>query len=111
MVQLYYLFMARNAKTSAVIDGILTMLVSGGVLAAACVAPNVIMALDKPLRKYFNVLNGHARERELQRIMQYMRSRRLIANDYEHGIQITSIGRLRLQQHSLQALYIQRQGQ
>lgn len=93
----YNLFMARNDTTSAVIDGILRCLVAAGTISMALIAPNILQALDKPTRKYFQSLDRRAQERELRRITSYMRRRGLLAEDYEHGLELTTSGKQRLQ--------------
>lgn len=98
--------MARNDTTSAIIDGVLRFIVAGGVLSAVVIAPNVIQALDKPTRKLFSVLDKRAQERELRRVMNYMRRRGLLAEDYEHGLEITNAGRERLERADFEQLEI-----
>jgi len=100
--------MARNDTTSAVIDSLLKLLVVGGVLSAVMVAPNILQAVNKPLFKYFNRLDKRARERELRRIIIYMRQRGLVTGAYEHGLVITTAGRRRATQVDFDNLAIYR---
>lgn len=87
--------MASNDKTSAVVDGILKLLVGSSALAVVLIAPNAIMALDKPLDKLFNKLDKRAQERELRRVTSYMKKQGLIKGDYDHGLIITKVGKKR----------------
>lgn len=96
--------MPRNTQTSAVIDSLLRLRAAGVILSVGILAPNAIQALDKPLNAYFNKLDKRAREREFNKLMQYMRRQGLVSNkpdDYEHGLVITKSGLKRLQKNSL----------
>lgn len=88
--------MAKTTTTSAVIDNILRLTVVGGSIAVGILLPNLLVGLDKPLQKYLNQLDKRTRERELQRILSYMKSQRLVSGNYQHGLQITDKGRRRL---------------
>lgn len=90
--------MARNDRTSAVIDGILKLLAAGTFVSTVLLAPNAVQALDKPFAHLFKKLDKRAREREIRRILAYMKSRGLIkltADNYEHGIVLTEKGKRR----------------
>ncbi|HXY18222.1 MAG TPA: hypothetical protein VEH48_02265 [Candidatus Nitrosopolaris sp.] len=89
--------MDKKNSTSAITDNILRILAVSGVAATALVAPNLLIALDKPLRKYLGRLDERARQRELSRVINYMRSQGLIKDDYRHGLRITAKGRRRMQ--------------
>lgn len=88
--------MARNQTTSAIIDAILRALAVGGALSAIAIAPNMVIALDKPIRLVFETLDKRAQDRELVRVLAYMRRNKLIADNYKHGLEITWQGRQRL---------------
>ena len=103
--------MARNDTTSAIIDGLLQVLIVGGLLATTLAAPNAVQALDKPLACYFRGLDKRTREREYRRVLRYMKRQGLIkygSEDYEHGIQITKTGIKRAEQADLDRMNIAR---
>lgn len=88
--------MAKTNTTSAVIDNILKLTIVGGSITVGILLPNLLIGLDKPLQKYLNQLDKRAGERELARILGYMKSQRLVSGNYQHGLQITDKGRRRL---------------
>jgi CRISPR/Cas system-associated endoribonuclease Cas2 len=88
--------MARNDRTSAIVDSLLKLAVTSTTLTAGLLLPNLLTALDKPLRKYFDHLDERDRERQLRRVVTYMKHRRLLSGDYDHGLQITERGKKRL---------------
>lgn len=88
--------MSKRDFTAAVVDNILRFTLTSGTIAAAVVVPNLLIALDKPLDRYFKHLDSKARERELRRVITYMKSRKLLSTSYSHGLQITKKGRQRL---------------
>ena len=55
--------MGRKTNRSAVIDGVLKLVVVGGVTTTVLLAPNAVQMFDKPLRKFFNKMDRRARER------------------------------------------------
>lgn len=83
--------MARNNTTSAFVDAILRALAVAGALSAVALAPNMAIALDKPMRVVFKKLDKRAQEREINRLVAYMRRNKLIAENYEFGLEITAI--------------------
>lgn len=98
--------MARNQTTSAIVDAILRALAVGGALSAIAVAPNMVIALDKPMRRVFEKLDQRAQERELARVLGYMRRNKLVAENYENGLEITRQGRRRLKKANYDNLQI-----
>jgi DNA-binding transcriptional regulator PaaX len=100
---------AKRDTTSAVIDNLLRLIVGGSFLASGFVAPNALIAFDKPVKKYFFLLDSRARERELRRIVRQMKYRGLIKGSYDHGLQITSEGHKRLQKAEFNELKIDSQ--
>ena len=103
--------MARNDTTSAIIDSILKTLVSGVALSTLFVAPNAVQGLGKPLSYYLKKLDKRGRERELRRVLAYMKSRDLIkltSDDYEHGVVVTKSGKKRAEQANFESLEIPR---
>ena len=87
--------MARNDNTSAIVDGVLKLLVGSSALAVVIIAPNALMALEKPLDALFRKLDKRAMERELHRVTNYMKKQGLVKGDYEHGLVITKAGKKR----------------
>ncbi len=99
----------RQDTTQAVIDGILKFLATGGFLTAGLAAPNSIQVFGKPLLKMFNKMDARAADRELRRIIYYMKQQGLIrytAWDYQHGISLTKTGRQHLKKREYRALSI-----
>lgn len=98
-----------NDTTSAIVDSILKFVATGGLLTTALIAPNAVQIFDKPLVKLLNELDERQRNRELSRVVHYMKNRGLISynpKDYDHGIQITKAGKQRLKRSSYSDLSI-----
>jgi len=90
--------MGRNSATSKVVDEVLrygALGVAGGV---ASIAPNALLGLHKPLDKLLNHLDKRDRDREIRRVLYYMKERGYLVGEYEHGLQLTKKARKRLQQ-------------
>ena len=98
--------MAGYNKTSAVIDGILKLLVVGGSISTVLVAPNILQMLNKPVSKFFKAMDKREQERELQRILYYMKDQGLVSGSYDHGLKISNKGRKRLERVALEAIAI-----
>lgn len=103
--------MGRPASdtTAAIIDGVSKFLLMGGFLTTALLAPNAVQILDKPSRKLLAKLDHRQQERELRRVVHYMKTAGLIRYttwDYEHGIKLTDKGKQRLEQRSYDMLHI-----
>lgn len=90
--------MSKNDTTSAIIDGILRFTLTSGTIAAGLVIPNLLIGLEKPLEAFWKQLDKRERERELRRVVSYMKSNQLLKGDYEHGLKITDKGHERLNQ-------------
>jgi|SRR3989344_5183155 len=88
--------MDKRDFTSAAVDNILKLVVTTSSLAAALVIPNLLIALDKPLSKYLKGLDERTQQRELKRIVTYMKRQNLVSGNYNHGLQVTKKGRKRL---------------
>ena len=88
--------MARNDTTSAIIDNILKITLGTGVFAGALVLPNLLIALEKPLDHYMKHLDKRSREREVRRLLSYMKAQKLLTENYRYGLIITKRGRKRL---------------
>jgi DNA-binding transcriptional regulator PaaX len=99
--------MGKNDTTSAIIDGILRISVTSSAIAAGLLIPNLMIGLEKPLNVFWKRLDKRERERELRRIVSYMKSNHLLKGNYEHGLQITDKGRERLSQSDFDSLNIQ----
>ncbi len=99
----------RKDTTQAIMDGILRFIAGGGFLTTALVIPNAVQLFDKPLDKLLKSLDKRSQEREIRRVIHYMKQRGLITykpSDYENGIQLTAGGKKRLRQRSLETLAI-----
>lgn len=97
--------------TSAIVDGIIRFIAAGGFITTALVAPNAVQVLDKPLSKLTKGLDKRQREREIRRVLSYMKSRGIIRydpTDYEHGISLTKAGKKRLAKTSFASITIPR---
>ncbi len=98
--------MGRNEATSAIVESILKITATGATLTLALLAPNAVIALEKPLKKYFSHLEEQDRQREIKRVASYMKSYGLVSGTYEHGLQITKEGLQRLQQLEFDNLHV-----
>src|SRR3990167_5465542 len=88
--------MSRRDTTSAVVDKVLLFAVTGSALTAGILIPNLLIGLEKPLNIFWKHMDKRQRERELRRVVSYMKSNQLLKGDYKHGLQITQKGRKRL---------------
>lgn len=100
--------MARNERTSAIIDGLLETAVLLGTTSLAVISPNLIQQLDTPTKKFFDAMDEHSRERELNRLMNYILREKLISEHYQHGIQLSSFAKRRLKKRQFQNLTIEK---
>jgi DNA-binding transcriptional regulator PaaX len=101
--------MNKRENSSAVIDGILRLIVGGGAIATIVIAPNMAKVIDKPVYDYFKKLNKRQREREFKRLLYYVKQRGLVestSEDYAHGLVITDKGRKRLNRREFETLNI-----
>src|SRR3989344_1273103 len=98
--------MAKDDKTTAIIDGILKLAVSGTALSVGIVVPNTLVALEKPLKKFLKHMDKREREREARRIISYMKSQGLLRGEYEYGLKISKKGQKRLAQLDFEHLVI-----
>lgn len=87
--------MARNDTTSAIVDNILKILMTGGTLSIGIMLPGMAQVLEEPVLNALKKLDKRAREREMRRIVSYMKAQELIKGNYDHGITITDAGRKR----------------
>lgn len=93
----------------AIMDEVLRFGSGIAAIGASFVIPNVLIALDKPLRNIDKTLDKRAREREARRVIYYMKSRGYIAGEYKHGLQITAKGQKRLEQLDFDNIKISQQ--
>lgn len=100
--------MARSDQTSAIIDGLMQVVVMSGTLSVAAITPNLLQVLDKPLQHYLRSMDARQRERELRRLTAYMLRQGLITEEYQHGIVLTSRGKKRLYKRELETNHINR---
>jgi len=99
--------MSRQDTTSAIIDRILELGLTTGAIAVGLVLPNLLVALDKPFKKYYKLLDKRDHERELRRILVYMKHRGYVAKDYQHGLVVTRKGKQRLKASNITNLSVQ----
>jgi len=107
----YFIAMARNNATAACIDGMLRLMALGVVLSAIVLTPNAVQALDKPIKKYFEILDKRARNREYQRTVAYMKKQKLVSYKTvgsKKYLYLTEIGRKRAEKAAMKAVYIPR---
>lgn len=91
------------------IDEIIRFGTTVGVVAVGMALPNLLLALDKPLKKLNKTLNEREREREARRIIYYMKERGYLVGDYDHGLQITDKARKRYAKSQEEKLLIKPQ--
>lgn len=98
--------MAKNEKTSSIVDGVMKAVVVTGSISMVLLAPNILKFIDPATRKFLNGLDERARERELKRCLKYALRERLITEHYQHGITISKKGHKRLAQRDYDNLII-----
>lgn len=103
--------MSRDITTSKIIDEILLFSVTGAAIASGLLLPNLLIGLDKPLRKFWKNMDERERKRDLQRVVYGMKERGYLAGEYEHGLQLTDKARKRLVKIEFDALVSQPQSQ
>lgn len=100
--------MARG-NTSKIVDEIIRLGAFGTTLTAALIAPNIVRTLDAPLQKLFSALDDREQQREVQRVIRYMKQKGLLAGSYEHGMQLSEKARQRLAKMELENIHIRPQ--
>ena len=88
--------MGKNDATTRLIDEVIRFGVGTLGVSTVLVAPNLVVALDKPMQKLFAHLDARERERKLRAALRYMRAQGYLAGDYEHGLQLSKKARQRL---------------
>lgn len=100
--------MARNETTSLIIDEIIRYGVGAAAISTAFVLPNILIALEKPLSKLFDGLDVRdaklRQERELKRMIRYMKSQGYLVGDYEHGLTLSTKAKRRLARREIETL-------
>lgn len=93
-------------ETSVLVDGILKTGLLVGVVGVGLIAPNAMIAFDKPVRLILSSLDRRSREREFRRVCTYMKRQGLLEGEYRHGLQLTRKGikRLKDKMNSLEAV-------
>lgn len=91
-------------------DGILKIIALSSVTAAGLLAPNMLKSLDKPLRHFLDKMDMRERERQISEALSYLRYKRLIVDDYQHGLKITEKASRRLDSLEINAIGITPQG-
>ena len=88
--------MARN-RTSDIIDDLLITVALGGAVAMTVIAPNALIAIEKPL---FKLLSGRDKRREARRIRRYIKRQKLIEvsedKDGNYNLKLTDSGKSRM---------------
>ncbi len=100
--------MDKKDRTAAIVDGILRLTVTSGAIAAGLAIPNLLIGLEKPLNIFWKQLDKRERERELRRVVSYMKTKSYLRDDYGHGLQITKKGRKRLAKIDFKSLEVKR---
>lgn len=102
--------MGKNQYTSKIVDEIIRFGAFGTVITAVAVAPNLAQVLSRPLNRLGRKLDERdelrSREKEVQRVIRYMKQQGLLAGEYEHGLQLTNKGRKRLERIALDSLAV-----
>lgn len=82
--------------TSKLVDEVIKIVATSGVVASTFVLPNIAVTFAKPLRRLYRTLDERERVRKLQQAVYYMKSRGYLVGDYDHGLQLTDKARKRL---------------
>ncbi|QQS18648.1 hypothetical protein IPL68_00945 [Candidatus Saccharibacteria bacterium] len=101
--------MSKREVTGKVVDEIIRFGSLTATVGAMMLAPNILIALDKPLKKLYTHLDEKDRAREARRVIYYMKERGYLAGNYEHGLQLTEKARLRLERTDTEKLIAQPQ--
>lgn len=96
----------RQVTKVQLADGLLKLIVLGSVTVTALIAPNSLKVLDKPLQRFLNSMDKRERERQITEALSYLRYRKLITEDYQHGIKITQKAIRRLDTREINAINI-----
>jgi DNA-binding transcriptional regulator PaaX len=89
--------MSKHDTTAKIVDEILRYSIGTAVLITGVTLPGLMIGLDKPLDIFLKHLDKRERQREVRRILKYMKAKGLLCGEYEHGLQLTDKARKRLQ--------------
>lgn len=96
----------KQLDTAKIIDEIIKVGATTGTVASAFIAPNIVIALEKPLKKLYKHLDQRERKREAMRIIYSMKQRGYLAGDYEHGLKLTQKAKERYRKIQLDEITI-----
>lgn len=96
----------KRDRTASIVDRVLEFGLSAGLIASSFVLPNILIAFDKPMRTLYKTMDRRERERELRRIVYYMKEKGYLVGEYEHGLQLTDKAKHRLAQSTIRNLKI-----
>lgn len=99
----------RKTSSSEIIDNLLISLLVGGAAFAAIAAPNSLIAIERPLRKFIKVRNKHRVAGQLSR---YLKQQKLVMvtdnQDGSYQIILTDRGKVRAQRANFETLALQK---
>lgn len=98
--------MSDRGNTSQLVDDVVRFMAISGLVTSTVLAPNIIIALHKPMRKLYKMLDRRQREREAWRVVYYMKSQGYLAGEYDFGLQLTKKALRRLRRIQLDDLII-----
>ena len=99
--------MARYSEKTPIINSLLKFILTTGLIGTALVAPNALLAFDKPLKKYYKKLDKIERQREYRALLGYLRKSGLINyNANFNGIKLTANGIKRAEKANLDNISI-----
>lgn len=98
--------MSDRDKTAKIVDEAIIFVATSAAVVGAMALPNVLIALDKPLKLLYRKMDKRERAREARRIVYNMRLQGYLAGSYEHGLQLTDKARRRLERVELDRLAI-----
>lgn len=99
--------MNKKDITAAVVDNVLVFAVTSSALAVGIFIPNLLVGLEKPLNVLWKQMDKRAREREMRRVVSYMKSNNLLEGNYEHGLRLTKKGQQRLAKSKIDTIKIE----
>ncbi len=95
-----------SLKRSALVDEMIKFAAYTTAMGSVLVAPNAIMAFDKPLAALDTTMDKRKRQREIMQTVYYMKAKGYLAGDYEHGLQLTAKAKRRLERVRIDAIRI-----
>lgn len=79
----------KQMTKARIADGLLKAIALGSVTMVSLTAPNALKTLDRPLQKFLDTMDERERARQIAEALSYLRYRKLITDNYQHGLQIT----------------------